>query len=356
VVAGAEVGPEPALARPKSRLRYVVAGAAVGLAAAAKYNAGLTFLAPLVAHGVATGWKPWRRWQLLVLAAMAAVAAFLLTNPFAIAEHTQLVAALRFESNHYRSGHPGAEGGALWFNLSALWHSFGPALLLAPLAAFVPSPKARRYVAVLCAFAVPYFALVSAMQVRFPRNLTPLIVPLAVLAALGATTLIDRLRRPLAAAPLAVLAAIGATPVVDRFRRPLAAGMVAAVMLWPTVAAVGFVCRATDDPWAEARVWLHDHVPAGSKIAVEPYGPYVDPARYRVLAQPTLTAADPQWYRANGYDTLIASEQNFQRYLDAPTRYPTQANAYRQLLSQTCPLFRTGPPGTAILILTPHPC
>jgi hypothetical protein len=310
----------------------VVAGATVGLAAGAKYNAGLTLLAPLVAHGVATGWRPWRRWQLPVLAGIAAVAAFLVTNPFVVAEHAQLLAALRFESHHYRSGHPGAEGGALWFNLSTLWHSFGPALLLAPLAPFVCSPKARRYVAVLAAFNVPYFALVSAMQVRFGRNLTPLIVPLAVLAAIGATTLFDR------------------------SRRPLVATMVAALMLWPTVAAVGFVSRATDDPWAEARAWLQHHVPAGSKVAVEAYGPYVDPARYQVLPQPTLTAADVRWYQANGYDTLIASEQNFQRYLDAADRYPTQAAAYRKLLDQTCPLFRSGHPNTRLLILAPHPC
>lgn len=70
-----------AAARPTWR-RYLVAGSAIGLALAAKFNAGPIAFPLMTAALAGGGWRDRRAWGRLVLAGAASVAVFLLFTPF----------------------------------------------------------------------------------------------------------------------------------------------------------------------------------------------------------------------------------------------------------------------------------
>jgi len=59
---------------------------------------------------------------------------------------------------------------------------------------------------------------------------------------------------------------------------------------------------------------------------IEPYVPYVDPARYQVRAFESLSAKPVAWYRKSHFDYLIFSGENFDDN--------TQAADYYALFSQ----------------------
>ena len=343
--------------------RYVLAGAALGLAGAAKYNVVLVGVAIVVAHAAALAPEGWRvvlrRSWLLVVAGLTAAIVFLPLNPGVLLDWPNFRWGVSYEQAHYRTGHPGNEGDALGFHLSALARSAGPALLMVPLGLLARDRRARAAAVVLAAAVVPYLALISSFEVRFARNLLPVTVPLAAGAALGVTAVVDRLRpRPRARwHPLdpATPPAGARSPGRHRPQLRVAVGAVVAVAClgWPLVRAVDIVDEAVPDPWAPAQRWLEAHVPAGSSVAVEDYGVHVDPGRYQVGTTWRLVAHDAAWYRDHGFVLLVAGERNFERYLDDPEQFPDLAAAYEDLLAETCTVFAAGPPGERVLLLDP---
>lgn len=329
--------------------RYLLAGAAVGAAAAAKYNAALSGVALAVAHVTVVGRHLLSRWWMPVLAGLSGLATFLVLNPFALVEGRAFVDGLQFESRHYRRGHPGSDSGSsLSFHVAELWRSFGPALLLAPLAPLARTPAARRAALAVLAFVVAYVGFVSTFEVRFARNLLPVTAPVAAVSALGAAAVVERL--------------------TDRFSRredrvgaaslagAMAAAVCAAALAWPAVEAGRGLDAGLDDPWARAQAWIAEHVDPGAKVAVEPYGAWVDPRRYRVTAVGGLTFQDADWYRSQGFDLLVAGEAHFGPYLEEPDRYSAGASAYRDLFDATCTRFSAGPDGERVLLLALRPC
>jgi hypothetical protein len=339
--------------------RYVLAGAAVGLAASAKYNAALAAVAVVVAHVLRVSgadrrsWRSWRSWGtwalwrdllrqswLLLVAGVTGLMVFLLLNPGALIDRHLFVEGLRFESEHYRQGHPGAEGDSLAFHLSWLWRGFGPALLLAPLGLVARERNVRRVAVVAWSFVVVYVGFISTFPVRFARNLLPVTVPLAATVALGLVALLDHVRSGWRWWPVGL-------------RVTLVAALCLAVLAWPAGEAGDTLTTALPDPWSPAQEWIRTHVPPGAKVGVEAYGIYVDPERYQVHATATLTDHTPAWYRDQGFALLVVGQRNFQRFLDDPAHFPEQARAYEALLDAACTRFRAGPEGEEVLLLDP---
>jgi hypothetical protein len=332
------------LDRPRTA-NYALAGAAVGAAAAAKYNAALTVVALGVAHLFVAGLRPSRRTVLVAAAALVgAVGAFVVLNPYALLDPHGLVAGLRYERHHYQTGHPGNDGDAPIFYASWLFGWLGPILLLLPFALVAPSERARRCVAVALSFSVAYVLFVSSFNVRFARNLLPVLAPLAAVAAIAIFSAVHQVttRWDLRGA------------LAGRSRWALTGACAVAVLAWLAVGAERAFDDATADPWARAQAWMERNVPAGSHIAVETYGFYVDPQRYTVMARPMLYPDDAAWYEANGVDFLVASERVWMRFIDDPSIAPGQTAAYRNLLAKTCTSFASDEPrGERLLILDP---
>jgi 4-amino-4-deoxy-L-arabinose transferase-like glycosyltransferase len=296
---------------------YLLAGAAAGLAAAAKYNAVVVAVAVLAAHLVRPGRYAWRRPAVLASGA-AAVAAFVAVVPAMVLATGELVRGALVEVHHYATGHPGSEGGTAPYYLRALgWDG----LLLAGgvLSAALLRGRYRREVAVVLPFAVAYAGLLSVEVVHFARNLLPLLPALAFLTGLTVAAAAERIRR---------LRPAG--------RRILAAALVLAAAggLGLAVAGAAAVPRElAERPRFEAADWLLAHVPAGSKVITEWYSPYLPPNRYRVRA---VSFAVGRTGSPAGVAAVVVTERGSGRFLAQPDRYPRQVAGYRALRARYC--------------------
>lgn len=292
---------------------YLCAGAAVGLAAGAKYTAVVVAVSLLVAAVVAKRREALYR---LPVAGVVAGVAFLVSTPFALLDREAFLAGLEYERQHYASGHAGMEGDTVSFYLDLLVSREG-VLVVAALAGLVAIGIAARdrwpVAAILLAFPVVYGVFVGMQTVRNDRTIMLVLPPLAVLAAF----LVEQMR--------------GRVPVTAGIA--LAAAVVATTT-WPP---------SGPTTWRRAVDWLADR--PGTTLLVEAYGPYPDPERHRVVGRDRLIdGAIPP-----GVDYLVAAERMYGRYLTGD--HPEEEAAYEELFAEHEELARFTGNGSTIVIL-----
>jgi 4-amino-4-deoxy-L-arabinose transferase-like glycosyltransferase len=174
---------------------FAASGAAAGLAAGTKYNAGLVLLAALAAVALAARCAaPKDRREIagagVFYTLLAAAAAFVLATPGILIDSDTFWANLNFERAHVAQGHGYLFVGtapAWWYHIT---DSLAPGLgwpLLLLCAAGVVYALQRREPAdlLLLAFVVPYYALIGISQVKFARYTLPLFPPLCMWAGRG---------------------------------------------------------------------------------------------------------------------------------------------------------------------------
>lgn len=293
--------------------RVLCAGAFVGLAAAAKFNAVLVSVGIAVA---VAGHRPgWRKAAAMVAAGGgAAVVAFAVASPQTIVDIDTYWFWFRREQGHYRNGHPGYEGGAAWYYLATIGRMVGPALLAVPVVVAIDR-RLRVRTAPVTVAAVAYIGVLATYVTRFDRNMMVL------------------------SGALAALAAVALVGAAARFggaygRRTVAAVGVLACLL-PAGLTVRTLVRVEEDPWTAARNYILDVVPPGAQIVVESYGPWLPPEP--LVVRGVLRAIDPtpQWYRDEQVGYLVTVDEVRNRYADAG-RYPIEHAAYVDLLAGTC--------------------
>ena len=306
---------------------HVVAGVTAGLATSSKYNAVLVLAtvgaASLLAKdgpdvpGDQRGATITLRWSKLAAAGAAAVAAFVLTSPYSLLDRTRFIDDLRFEQTHYSTGHAGMDGNALGWYLHHLVTSEW-LLTAAAVAGLVVAVTRRKWreLGVLLAFPAVYGVVISSQAVRNDRTALLLLPSCAVLAAFGLGLLLERDGGAL-------------TPGTGwtRWRTPLIVAGVAVLVLQAAHLRQAFDTR--ESTYEASRRWIEEHVPTGAPVLIETYSPWVDPEVYEVTAVTTLAGAevDPGSY-------VVASEAVYERYLEAPDRFPEHAAAYRSLFDE----------------------
>jgi hypothetical protein len=255
-------------------LDYLLAGVGLGLACATKYTAGVIVL-PLLAAiavrylereaGPAAGAGRWRpasgTASGIAIAGAAAVLAFLLANPYALLDYSAFHRGLVHQStvsgeSQGKLGAPGA-GGLPYYLWSLTWGlGWLPALAALGGAAAVWRSEAR--LGWLLVPAPILFLLFMGLQGRyFGRWLLPVFPILCLLAAFMVMRTAESLG---ARSPRLHPALIG-----------LAAVAVCAQGLLYSVHSSLVLARA--DTRNLARSWMVEHVPAGSRIVVEPVVP-----------------------------------------------------------------------------------
>lgn len=301
-----------ALAERLTTRRVLVAGALVGLATAAKFNAVLVAAAPAAAVGLhRLGGR--RTAALLGTAGGAAVVAFVVASPQTVLDLDTYWFWFRREQEHYRSGHPGYEGGAGWYYLATIGRMVGPVLVAVPALIVADRMVRRRATPVLVAVVV-YVGWLATYVTRFDRNMLVVSGALAALAATGLVVAAERWARSWRPAPLLLGAAALAVPGALSART---------------------IVRVEQDPWTAARAFILDAVPAGEQLLVESYGPWLPDEP--LVVRGVLRAIDPplEWYHDEGVSYVVTVDEVRNRYRDAD-RYPLEHAAYERLLGGTC--------------------
>jgi 4-amino-4-deoxy-L-arabinose transferase-like glycosyltransferase len=316
---------------------YVLAGIWAGLAAGAKYPAGV------VAVAIVALWVRWRLrerrlgWG-LVWAGAASLLAFLATTPSLIAfphaafgtetdvlfgfrqyAHRGWTGVVRASNSRYYGGQLAAN-----YGLPAL------ALGLAGLAGLRRRELGR--LAWLLPFAAVDLALLLSLEMAVPRNLLA-VLPLGSVA-LGCG----------AAGGWRLLARLG------RARAPVAAAAVVAFLALPAFATVAEVVRlARPTSREEAAAWIDRNLPPGSFVVQEAYTPRLEPEWRFPTRRPRFAIRIPrEELESREYDFLFLAAGSYNRFLRAENlddpALEAFAERYRRIFARY-PLVREWSPG-----------
>ena len=279
------------LARSPTRSNGALAGAAVGLAAACKYN-GVIAAIPVCAAAWSAAWRSTggalhRMLPIpLVIAGLCAAAFFALTSPLVLLNETSVAMLYQVVHVTFPAWFDSAPQGPLpaldsvigpappvwatslgwiggyWFHISfSMWHGVGVAqTLFAPLVvawALVRGSWLPRAAAI---FLLAWLAVIGLSPVMLSRYLMPLLPALAIATGCFLPTFVDAVSR---------LATRGGTPLTPRARGLGVAAITAILAAEPLANAVRFdALAATADTRVLAQRWLELEAPAGSRVAV----------------------------------------------------------------------------------------
>jgi hypothetical protein len=239
---------------------YALAGAALGVACATKYTAGILVLT-IVAAALATP-VPGPRLRGLLLAGVLALAGFVVANPFAVLDFDAFRDGLSHQSE--ASGDGGGklglstDSGIVYYLGTATWGLGWLPALAAVAGAIGLVVKDRRLALVLLPAPIAFLLFMGTQDRFFARWLLPVYPLLCLLAgwavAAAASWLASRFgkgREPLVAGALGLLLC--------------AQGLVFSVH--------NDLVLARDDTRQLARDWMVEHVPIRSKVVIEPFVP-----------------------------------------------------------------------------------
>lgn len=309
--------------------RFVVAGAAIGLAVSTRY-----FMATLVVVLVGAWWCARRDarshppsgrvgWSRLVVGGAAALGAFALTTPFLFLDSSAATRSLTAE----QTGHFGSASHGVLDNLGFyLFHALPdtlswPGILLAVAGMAIVCVRRNRDGLLAAAFVATFLAALLPAQLHWQRWVIPVLPFLALFAVHAVVVAAEALaaRRP------------------EADRRPLVAVTIAIgllAMLAVPVATSGFDTYAMTVP--STRTALRDDalrdVPAGARVAIEVKGPSLGDAGYRTYHAFDLpkngTVAD---FVAHDYHYFVVNTYLALQYRLHPKRW-AQHFAFYQFL------------------------
>jgi len=275
---------------------YAWAGAACGLAAAAKYNGGIALVAVISAWLLQERSSPDRLRKLGAIVGAAALA-FLIGAPYTILDLPAFLDG--FAAQFARFAAPSQTSDPAWLlyvkHLSPPGARWSVPLGVAGVVFLLwrSSTRTRWMPAIL--FTLAYFYMLSTHSHVFGRYALPVVPMLclfssvAVFEALRVTARFRALARP-------------------AIQRALATAVVILLLYGPT---------------AESVRWLQAHTPRGTRVAVENNGPtYLDTAGFKVTGTELLLDKGVDWYRQR-VDYLILSGSDLGRYGDYVNAGPT---------------------------------
>jgi 4-amino-4-deoxy-L-arabinose transferase-like glycosyltransferase len=271
--------------------RFELAGAAIGLATAAKYPAAV-LVVPLAV-------VCWGRWRTLILSSLFAAVTFFAASPFVIIDGRSTWSALRRIQSEHRRGWLGFEHDP-WSGIvfaHRLWDGMGPVLLIAAMALIgALARRGSRADLVLGSFVVAYYLSLLPLHSHFSRYVLPLVPALGALAG--------RLR---AAAPVTLLLLV--VPLTWSIREDKR-------------------LTRTDTRIVAAR-WIGAHVPKGAVIAAE--SSTAVPPGYRVVSIRLPLPGHDSRPDLDGARWALTSGAVADRVLAAQDLYPRRAAFYARL-------------------------
>jgi 4-amino-4-deoxy-L-arabinose transferase-like glycosyltransferase len=311
--------------RGKTRY-YLIAGICAGLAASTKYNGVLALFPLILAHIFYYGKSALRNKNIYIGVAVCGLA-FLAGTPFAVIDFPSFFAGLMYDNLHYSAGHPGMEGDTLKYYLNYMWTTGGMLYLLS-ISGIVKGFSSRtKEVILLSIYPIIYFIFINRYIVRNDRTfllMTPFMFLLASVFLDNLFTYFSRVSS-------------------ETWRRASGFGLAGLLILaigWPVSVTVSNTQKLTSvDSRTTARIWIENNIPIGTKIALESYSPFIDPARFSVQGFVKIIDHDAEWYFENGYKYLVFSQGMYGRYLNQPESYPLEVALYNNFFTNL-PLVR----------------
>jgi 4-amino-4-deoxy-L-arabinose transferase-like glycosyltransferase len=301
--------------------QYVIAGICVGLTASSKYNGSLIVLSLVVAHFLRYGKAAFKQPK-LYLALLLCGVGFLATTPYSILDSAKFLTDLRFEAQHYSTGHAGMEGNSLEWYLNYMWNTGGGLYLLAVLGILCGSILRPKETSLLLIFPLVYFAFINSFVVRNDRTFLLLTPFLFLLAAWFLVNLFDKLRT-------------WQTRSLQRLFFTVLVSLAIAALALPISKTIADTRRLTTVNSREtARIWIADNLPPGAKVAIESYSPFVDPSRFSVQGFGRMIEHEPEWYIEQGFDYLVFSQGMYGRFYLEPEIYRSETSQYDNLFGR----------------------
>jgi len=311
----------------RTRFRYVLAGACVGLAVGSKYI-GVTAALPVVlAHFAGRREAGRARIAELFVFLGTLVVAFAITTPYAVITPrfflSQLGEVQELQGSSNYPLHYSAAGSTYGDYAAALVHNgylAGP-LVLALLGLIGLSVRDWRKAALLAAHPVGLYAVVGAYRIFWLRNLLAAIPCLAVFSAAGVMTLAAVARGAFAGGRRTVLVPW------------LVGGALALLALFPSAARTGEEVRAASlkDTRAAALTWVLEHVPPGARIVREQRTPEIEEFSedYIVREVRTIVRPDRRAEFTKDYDYALISYA-FLRHLRRAPEFADERERYAE--------------------------
>jgi hypothetical protein len=243
---------------------YAIAGLGIGLAAATKYTGGVTLVCLLGAFvSDAAGGSLWPSAKRLVVGLAVALAAFVIANPYSVLDFAAFHAGVTQQQSLAGGADPvklGTNpGSGIYYYLWTFTWGLGWGPTLAAIGGAILLVARRRFAMALVLLPAPiaFIVFMGDQQRFFGRWLMPIFPIVALLAAYGTVELVKWLRRSVRIPALV----LGTAAVVL-----LLAQSVVAVVHNDTV-------LSRPDTRNLTRSWMVAHVPAGSKVVIEPVVP-----------------------------------------------------------------------------------
>jgi hypothetical protein len=223
----------------------------------------------------------------------------------------------------YSTGHAGMEGHAPAWYVRYLTTSEGLLLFLAAIQMARGCYQRSKPTMLISVFSIGYFLFVCRYAVRNDRTILPLIPCLALLSSFF---LAEPYKESISSR-------------LGRWRYILPVGLTAlslTILIANTVRDT--IKLKTPDGRTTARIWIDGQLPAGSKIAIEKYAPYISSARFSISGLPMLVDHPLEWYRQNKFAYVVFSQGMYGRFFGDKKRYKFIVRQYTSLFEQLRPV------------------
>ncbi|TGK62444.1 phospholipid carrier-dependent glycosyltransferase [Leptospira wolffii] len=303
--------------KENARKWYILAGLAIGFAASSKYNVALVAVVAPSAHFLRLGWRGWKDPNLFIAAAISFLG-FLLTTPYAYKERDLFLFHLESEGAHYSTGHLGMEGDSILWYISNLWKNLSLLLPLALAQISIGIFKKNKETILVSVFVAVYFGFICTFNVRNERTILPIVPLLLILAGVSVHSISEFVEKRV---------------LKNRFDIT-GSHLFPFILILPLLMDSISFDRKLFHPKArnEARIWIENELPEGTKIAIENYSPFVDPQKYNISAIGYAIDHPPDWYVNQGFDVLILSKISFGRFYADPEKYSGKIEKYESLI------------------------
>lgn len=314
--------------------RFALAGAAVGLAASAKYNGVIAMVVPLAVAWLSAGTLAERARRTAVIAG-AAVVAFLLGTPYALLDLPTFLNDYARLAAIFARERPGDPGGAIY--LRHLELALGrPALWLTAIGLVgvlwrtISGPNRARWAAIGL-FPPLYFHVMAGSYQIYGRYLMPLLPLASLLATVAILAIVERLSRTRLRPPMVHLAAVV---------------LVGAALAPPAYASIEFTRQLGRQTTMDlAYDWIQLHASRGSRVVVERQALQLPGNLYEVVHLRSLIERTYADYVADDVDYLLASSDGYgAAFSGAASRDEFQA--YQTLFTHAEPLATFTPSAT----------